>query len=181
MPKIDSSKWVRFKMSDLGFENFHGTRLNIADRIEGKSVFLSAGKVNQGLAGYIANPQESYLDPITVDMFGNCFFHEGKRAGDDNVYFFVNEKLGKYEKLFIASVINLETTYRFSYQDQFRQPDADSLSAVLPVDSQGKPDWVYMKSYMTEQVIKTNEFIDALVENDESSEMTSNQEIQNLD
>lgn len=149
MAKIDTSGWKKFPMSDLGFLNYHGERLNKAARIEGDIPFITAGFDNQGVAQYIGNDRSTYMDPITVDMFGNCFFHKGKCAGDDNVYFFVNDDISELRKMFIASCIHAKTSKLFAYVEQFRQTQADALDVALPVDTSGEPDWAYMDEYMS--------------------------------
>lgn len=156
MAKIDTSGWKKFPMSDLGFLNYHGERLNKAARIEGDIPFITAGFGNQGVAQHIGNDRSTYMDPITVDMFGNCFFHKGKCAGDDNVYFFVNDGISELRKMFIASCIHAKTSKLFAYAEQFRQTQADALDVALPIDTSGEPDWVYMDEYMS-AVMKESE------------------------
>ena len=148
MSKIDTTYWKEFALADLGFENFHGKRLNRADRIEGKIPFITAGKANQGVVGKIGNERTTYLNPITIDMFGNVFYHKGEYAGDDNVYFFVNNKINEYSKLFIVASIQRQLSSLFEYKDQFRQDNADSLKILLPATPAGEPDWKYMEMYM---------------------------------
>ena len=148
MSKIDTTYWKEFALADLGFENFHGKRLNRADRIEGKIPFITAGKENQGVVGKIGNERTTYLNPITIDMFGNVFYHKGEYAGDDNVYFFVNNKINEYSKLFIVASIQRQLSSLFEYKDQFRQDNADSLKILLPATPAGEPDWKYMEMYM---------------------------------
>lgn len=145
---IDTSAWKEFNMSDIGFKNFHGIRQKQSDRTEGNTPLLTAGKENQGVASYIGNPPSTYIDSITVDMFGNSFFHKGVYAGDDNIYFFVNDNVSDEAKLFIAAIINTDNTPKYAFKDQFRQPQADALSVHLPATSDGQPDWDYMESYM---------------------------------
>ena len=145
---IDISAWVKFKLSDIGFTNYHGIRQTKADREEGDIPLLTAGKENQGVASYISNAPAVYADAITVDMFGNSFFHKGNYAGDDNIYFFVNDKISDNAKLFIAAILNANNSKIYAYKEQFRQPQADALSVPLPATSDGQPDWGYMESYM---------------------------------
>ncbi len=153
---IDTSTWKEFNMSDIGFKNFHGIRQKQSDRTEGNTPLLTAGKENQGVASYIGNPPSTYIDSITVDMFGNSFFHKGVYAGDDNIYFFVNDNVSDEAKLFIAAIINTDNTPKYAFKDQFRQPQADALSVHLPATSDGQPDWDYMESYM-KAVMKESE------------------------
>ena len=148
MNKIDTSGWKEFSLSGLGFVNYHGQRLNKAQRIDGNIPFITAGFENRGIGQYIGNNRPVYDKSITVDMFGNAFFQPMPCAGDDNVYFFVNDDISDYEKLFISSCIHSVTSKKYAYVQQFRQPDADELTVELPVDFNGYPDWAYMDSFM---------------------------------
>lgn len=164
--EIDTSGWKKFPMSDLGFLNYHGERLNKAARIEGDIPFITAGFDNQGVAQYIGNDRSTYMDPITVDMFGNCFFHKGKCAGDDNVYFFVNDNVSDICKLFIATCIHTVTSEQYAYVEQFRQPDANALTVKLPASACGDPDWDYMDACMSKILAEEQTYVEKLSEHD---------------
>lgn len=146
--RIDTSSWREFKVADLGFKIHHGSRIKKTDRIDGDIPFITAGKELQGYVGKIGNECETYDAPLTVDMFGNCFFQNYTCAGDDNIYFFVNNDLSEYQKLFISVSIFSKTKDKYSYEDQFRQGDAEKLSIKLPVTPSGQPDYKYMEEYM---------------------------------
>lgn len=149
MGKIDTSEWKEYRMSDLGFTVRHGSRITKAERVEGDTIFLTAGFENCGVVGTIGNENiDVWEKPITVDMFGNVFYHDETCAGDDNIYAFLNSKLSRTAKLFVASSIASVTQSKYSYQQQFRQGDANKLSVYLPATPDGAPDWAYMESYM---------------------------------
>lgn len=149
MGKIDTSGWKEFHMTDIGFKVYHGSRITKAERVEGDTVFLTAGFENCGVVGTIGNENiDVWEKPITVDMFGNVFYHDEACAGDDNIYAFLNSKLSKAAKLFVASAVVSVTQSKYSYQQQFRQGDANKLSVYLPCTHDGDPDWAYMESYM---------------------------------
>ncbi len=146
--KINTNGWKEFSLKELGFVVHHGTRIKKADRIDGNTIFLTAGKENQGVAGTIGNDVEVWHNPITVDMFGNCFYHPYNCAGDDNIYAFVNDDVSSFAKTFIAAIINTKHGDTFAYINQFRQGDADVLAAPLPSTPAGEPDWDYMEQYI---------------------------------
>lgn len=148
MGKVNTKNWKEFKLKELGFSVFHGCRQKQADRKDGSIPLLTAGKENQGVATYIGNPLCKYKDSITVDMFGNCFYHKGTYSGDDNIYFFINENLDDLIKIFIASIINKQNTALYNFKSQFRQPQAEALTVILPLKTDNKPDWEYINSYM---------------------------------
>ena len=148
MTQIDTSKWGNFKVGDL-FETFHGERLKKSDRIEGSTPFVTAGSENQGVADYIVT-EKKYSNAITIDMFGNCFYHDGILFGDDNIYFLISNNISKYSKLFITTIINSTLKEKYSFSHQFRQKDLDTLTINLPSTQDNFPDWQFMEDYMKE-------------------------------
>lgn len=163
MGKIDTSGWKKYRMSDLGFTVCHGSRITKAERVEGDTVFLTAGFENCGVVGTIGNKNiDVWEKPITVDMFGNVFYHDEACAGDDNIYAFLNSELSRTAKLFVASSVASVTQNKYSYQQQFRQGDANKLSVYLPCTPNGDPDWAYMESYMANLETKVAESLTLL-------------------
>lgn len=148
MSLIDTSQWKEFSLKNLGFVCFHGQRLNQSNREEGKIPFVTAGFQNHGVTQYIGNNRPTYHKAITIDMFGNCFFQPDDCAGDDNVYFFVNNKVSDFGKIFISACIVANISEIYSYAKQFRQQNANALTIKLPATPSGAPDWAYMDSFM---------------------------------
>ena len=144
---VDIHLWKEFKLSDIGFTIFHGKRLTKSDRVPGNIPLVTAGEYNQGIAEYIGNNWPTYNNAITVDMFGNCFYHAGLCTGDDNVYFFINENdhYDEFVKTFIASIISNSLQEKYSYKKQFRQSDADALTILLPITPDGAIDFAFIR------------------------------------
>lgn len=123
--------YTEFLMSQL-FTVYHGKRLTKNKRIKGEIPFLTAGEQNCGVAEYISNTECGlYNNAITIDMFGNCFYHKGLYSGDDNIYFFINENISELSKLYIVSSLK-HLTEAYSYGKQFRQSDANTVKVKLP-------------------------------------------------
>ena len=148
MTQIDTSKWGKFRVGDL-FETFHGERLKKSDRIEGSTPFVTAGSENQGVADYIVT-EKKYFNAITINVFGNCFYHDGTLFGDDNIYFLISNNISEYSKLFITTIINSTLKEKYSFFHQFRQKDLDTLAINLPSTPDNFPDWQFMEDYMKE-------------------------------
>lgn len=161
---IDMCEWKSFRMADF-FEISHGTRLTKEWRIPGNIPLVTAGEQNHGVAEYIGNSEmKVYSNAITIDMFGNCFFHSGDCVGDDNIYFFINNDISDLAKIFISVVINRNHLNKFSFHRQFRMPDAVSSPVLLPSTSSGTPDWGYMESYMRKILQSAQNELSALKE-----------------
>lgn len=129
------------------FKYDNGSRLNTALRVKGNKPFLTAGFENRGLYGYVGNDITMFHNPITIDMFGNCFYHSYDCGGDDNVYFLEGDYSAR-QKLYIASVLHKNLSPIYSYAKQFRKKQLDELTITLPATSSGDPDWEYMENYI---------------------------------
>lgn len=139
-----ADRYEEFKIDTL-FKKYHGSRLRVEDRKEGNIPFITAGEEGRGVKEYISNHRSLYNNPITIDMFGNTFYHNLKLDGDDNIYFLINDELSAGVKLYISTVLNKVLTQQHSYAKQFRQKKLDRLTAVLPAIDKDTPDFEYME------------------------------------
>lgn len=152
-----ADRYEEFKIDTL-FKKYHGSRLRVEDRKEGNIPFITAGEEGRGVKEYISNHRSLYNNPITIDMFGNTFYHNLKLDGDDNIYFLINDELSAGVKLYISTVLNKVLTQQHSYAKQFRQKKLDRLTAVLPAIDKDTPDFEYMEKAIyiyTKKVIKS--------------------------
>lgn len=133
-----------FRVGDL-FEFGHGERLTVADREPGNIPFITAGAEKRGIKEHISNHRKLYKNPITIDMFGNTFYHNLEMDGDDNIYFLMGENISENTKLYIATTLNKKLSNRYSYSEQFRQKQLNSLIVVLPAIDKSTPDFEYME------------------------------------
>lgn len=162
IPALEDKEWKPVALSHI-FVNHHGKRLTKDKRTVGKLPLLTAGENNNGIADFISNPNmpvHSYF--VSIDMFGNAFYHPYQATGDDNIYFFESEELSEYAKAFICVSIEKQAC-KFSYGKQFRQYNADNLHIMLPVNDSGEPDYEYMEQYARNMMIrKYRQYIDYL-------------------
>ena len=138
MVNLEDKEWEDFSISGNNgiFKNYHGKRLVKEKRVIGKIPLLTAGEQNNGVSDFISNNNmDSFNNCISIDMFGNSFYHNYNCFGDDNIYFFLTDSLSKYTKLFIIELINKNKS-KFSYGKQFRQKNADTLKVILPINYQ---------------------------------------------
>ena len=174
MSKIDVSGWKEFKVTNL-LNWYHGRRrkrndLDLVDfKIKPDLVgYLTAGFENQGAIGSCSPTMFSdetdaiFNRSITIDMFGNSFFHTYPCAGDDNVYFLTSNKYSDNQMLFLTGIINSITSSKFGYNDQFRQHNLETLTIKLPVTSTGEPDWDYMDEYIEKLATQARKNVSSL-------------------
>lgn len=147
--EIDRTGWGEFKLIDL-FPNYaHGSRLRKCDREIGELPLVTAGQYNNGISEYIIPPKKNliYKDCITIDMFGNCFYHDYEFVCDDNVYPILDIP-SKNIGLFLCAVIHNEINYTF--KKQFREKELKLVKIKLPINplKTNEPNWDSMEEYI---------------------------------
>ena len=80
-------------------------------------------------------------------MFGHSYYHNYECTGDDNIYFFQNNRINESLKKFVVQMINMNSS-KFSYGKQFRQKYTDKLKIMLPISVAGKIDCDFIESYI---------------------------------
>lgn len=146
--EIDISSWEEYELKDILPQIKRGTRIKKNNRTEGNIPLITAGNINQGIAGYIEKNEELFTkNSITVDMFGNAFFRDYNFFADDNIIIFKNDVLNTKQLLFINIALQYLTQI-FDYRNQFRIASIDNLKIKLPTKN-NQPDWEYMENYIT--------------------------------
>lgn len=143
-------KWREFKLTDL-FSYKRGTRLKQSDRKKGVYPLVTAGEYNKGIKEYISNEnQELFSNAITIDMFCNAFVHIDEFCCDDNILVLNAKKCMSNEiLLFICTIIN-QDKMKWGYEKQYRQNSLEEHNIFLPTDSNEKPHFTLMQSFIKE-------------------------------
>ena len=173
MPKIDTSSWGNFLISDVFETNKKGKSIQVPtganiqkkDLNEGTTPRITVTSVNNGIFGYYADIPNSnnyriYENFISVSFLGTVFYQEGKASLDMKVHCLkpLNHMLNKYTGGFLVTAI-LASLKESSYSDQISSTLLPMLSIKLPIDSSGEPDWLYMENYMKALETKVSDFL----------------------
>nr|MCR5266470.1 restriction endonuclease subunit S [Cyanobacteria bacterium RUI128] len=146
---LTEKKWNYFELSTF-FSIERGTRLKKSDREDGNVPLVTAGKDNSGVADFVTPTiNKEYTDKITIDMFGNVFYHSETFVCDDNILVLMEkEEMSPNEKKFITTCINFDN-YKYDYNRQYRQKDFLVHKIWLPADDNNNPDWQWMDNYIS--------------------------------
>lgn len=144
---MKTREWHPFYLADL-FNVKRGQRLVERSRIPGKRPLVTAGFHNSGIAGFISNADQEIFPKgtITIDMFANAFYRNYSYSADDNILVLTNDKISENCKLFITSVF--DSTNKYNYGKQYRLGNFKRQQIMLPINSEGMPDWEYMEEFI---------------------------------
>lgn len=157
---LNDIKWTEFTLNKVFPFIMRGKRLIERDRIKGNIPYYSASKENNGLTDMIENPLFIERDKLIISTFCNCFFVEGEFTASDEITIFGNNKLNKYNGLFISYIVKSNAIkYAFGFK-AFSERLARQI-VYLPIDSKGEPHWEFMENFMREvEYKKLNLYLD---------------------
>ena len=148
-------QWGEFRVGDLFDTIKRGKRIKSLDRIDGELPFITAGTSEQGLSGYIGNPEAECFPPnsLTIDMFGTVFYRSYRYGADDHVAVLYNKSVNYSREalLYMGVCIEKSIAGMFSYSRNFYASDAYDIIFPLPETKDGTPDFKYMEAYIKEQ------------------------------
>lgn len=143
--------WNNFSMDSL-FKFKKGKRLTKENMLPGKTRFIGAISKDNGIRQFIEEDELHKGGCITVNYngsVGEAFYQaEGFWASDDvNVLYPKEWTLNKYNAMFIISIIKANK-YLFSYGRKWTTEKMKKTLLILPVQTDGTPDWDYMERYI---------------------------------
>lgn len=144
-----------FKIFTLGslFEINNGRRVTKDKQIKGKTPYVTAVTTNNGVDTYIGNPPFIENNILTVNFFGNTYYHPYDVSYKDGTYGLklLNKSYrtkGIY--LYLLTVIEKTTLNMGSYSKMLTGNIMFDTEVKLPVKSlkDTEPDWDYMEQYI---------------------------------
>ncbi|MBQ8509363.1 MAG: restriction endonuclease subunit S [Clostridia bacterium] len=150
---LSDREWAEFKVKDI-FDVFTGGDLIISKVCEGNIPVISHSKENNGVAIYSdLIPGRMIFDcNKTISLADRGNFYSFVQGRDFYVGTRVKALVAKYpcpnklNLLFITSIINChESEFNYGRNCCANLPE---LSLLLPVSTDGKPDYEFMEQYM---------------------------------
>ena len=153
--QINTKEWKWFRIGDL-FDVFAGKYHYSSEYLNGKTPYLSATSVNNGIAQYIDLDAEFEAAAVTNEKINCTAFYQPLpfcATSDVNIIKRKDNKpINKFLGLFLASVIDFNEGYRWNYGRQCRVGDTKAiklkLPAILNVNGEYEPDWQWMEDYI---------------------------------
>lgn len=151
---LDTASWKPFLLRQL-FDIRKGKRLTKADMKPGSTPFISAMDSNNGLRQRVNAKPMHPANVMTVNYNGNgvaetYYQPEPFFASDDVNVLYPKFELDSASALFICAIIRLEK-YRFNYGRKWNLERMNESEIRLPVDVNGSPNWIWMRSYILRQ------------------------------
>lgn len=148
---LESNNWAWFLYSDL-FDIYTSKDGNLIDANAGHTPYISSTQMQNGIRDWIGVEASHEANTITVarnGSVGSAFYQPNAYcASPDDIRIFKPKfTLNKYIGIFLITLIEKEK-YRYAYGRKFGTKRMKDSKIKLPIDSQGKPDWVFMENYI---------------------------------
>ncbi|MCM1438011.1 MAG: restriction endonuclease subunit S [Roseburia sp.] len=159
IPALDDKEWGTFILDDV-FSISSGTRLETRNKKPGTRPFIGAADNNNGVTGFVSNDNASFdRNVLGVNYNGNgmCigFYHPYDCIFSDDVkrFHLKNYNDNKFVLLFFKMII-LQQKSKFGYLYKFNAERMSKQRLLVPINSDGKPDYLYMEQYAKNMMLK---------------------------
>lgn len=150
--KLVEKEWREFFISEIFMKIQRGKRLTKGNQQNGETPYVSSTAANNGVDNFIGNSKgirtfENCLTLANSGSVGSTFFHHYTFVASDHVTALILEKPNKYIYLFLSGIIRrLEEKYSFNREINDKRIQREKI--LLPVNSDGLPDWQFMEDFM---------------------------------
>ena len=153
--KLTDREWRAFKVSEIFPSIQRGKRIKRADHVEGNVPYVSASALNNGVDGFIGNREgirvfANCLSLANSGSVGSAFFHPYAFVASDHVTKLEREGADRYIYLFFPPVFS-RMAERYGFNHEISDARITRERIMLPVISDGTPDWAFMSAYMRQE------------------------------
>jgi len=155
---LSDRKWEAFFIINVlgkshNSKPYHSRNLSIT--MQQGIPYITRTSVNNGLYAIVENKNYE-LNPANSISFGaenaEYFFQPQKFITGNKMYYYCVPKNNHYIALFLVNCLNKAiSNCGFGYGMGLTGTRSDTRKVMLPINNEGKPDFVFMKSYMREQ------------------------------
>ena len=146
---IDTSNWKMFRVGDL-FEVSSGNYTPTTGLIEDPEGInmVSVTQFNNGVVGRYKREPGFKVYPAGMIVWGkqnpHLFLQMEEFITNQSIYMFDASSLTKYAALFLIAVIQKVIEGKYNYGNNLIGSRMEAEQILLPVDSDGNPDWNWM-------------------------------------
>ena len=156
---LNTEEWVLFKIPDLF--KIGGTKTTPIEDLEysgfGEYPYVTTQATNNGVRGFFATKTED-SGVLTIDsaVCGYCSYQAMPFSASDHVEKLIPRfKMDIYVAMFFVTIFNMEQ-YRYNYGRKCSQTRLKESEIRLPADSDGAPDYDFMREYISHLEYSSN-------------------------
>ena len=155
--KLTDVEWGEFKIGNLfDISNVKGRPAENYN--SGNTPYISSSGTNNAVISFVEANKNIITNSgvITVDPIkGICFYHDydfvGRGFSGASVNILINKNLNKFSGQFICTAIQNTSMSKASYGYLFNGNRLRNGKILLPINSQGQPNWQFMEDYIKQE------------------------------
>ena len=149
---LKDREWKEFYFSDVFTRIQRGKRLKKDDHIEGTTPYVSSTATNNGIDGFVGNKERVRIFSNCISLansgsVGSAFFQKFEFVASDHVTSLQKEGIDEYAYLFMLPIIR-RLSEKYSFNREINDLRISRERLMLPVQSDGTPDWEFMSAFM---------------------------------
>lgn len=149
---LEDREWREFPFSQVFSKIQRGKRLRKEDHIEGDIPYVSSTASNNGIDGFIGNKERVRVFSNCISLansgsVGSAFFHQYRFIASDHVTGLGKDGVDTYAHLFLLPIIS-RLSEKYSFNREINDTRIAREKLLLPVTSDGTPDWAFMSAFM---------------------------------
>lgn len=149
---LNDREWREFFFSDIFTSIQRGKRLKKDDHRPGGMPYVSSSANNNGIDGFVGNKDgvrifEDCISLANSGSVGSAFFQAYAFVASDHVTKLERTGLDRYAYLFLLPIIS-RLSEKYSFNREINDTRLSRERLLLPVQSDGTPDWEFMSAFM---------------------------------
>jgi Type I restriction modification DNA specificity domain len=153
--ELTNKEWKEFSLTEVFKVIQRGRRLKKGDHTDGNIPYASSTALNNGIDNFIGNTNGTRVfgDCLTIansGSVGSTFFQPFNVVASDHVTKLENKNFNKYTYLFLATMTS-RVGGKYGFNREINDQRVKKEKILLPVNSKGKPDYIFMESYMKQK------------------------------
>lgn len=149
---LEDREWREFQFKDVFTRIQRGKRLKKDDHIEGTTPYVSSTATNNGIDGFVGNKERVRIFSNCISLansgsVGSAFFQKFEFVASDHVTSLQKEGIDEYAYLFMLPIIR-RLSEKYSFNREINDLRISRERLMLPVQTDGTPDWEFMSVFM---------------------------------
>lgn len=148
-------QWKEFYLNEIFTSIQRGKRLKKNNHKKGNKPYVSSTSLNNGVDGFVGNSENirEFKHCLTIansGSVGSTYFQPFSFVASDHITKLENEIFNKYIYQFISS-ISKRLSEKYSFNREINDKRIQREKILLPVNSKGEPDYVFMEQFMRQK------------------------------
>lgn len=173
---LNEIKWDSFYISQIFTDIGRGKRLKKANHLQGAIPYVSSTALNNGVDGFIVASSGTRVFGNCISLansgsVGTAFYEPFDFVASDHVTHLKRDDFNKWIYLFLTVTVEKQGV-NFNFNREINDVRIKKMKIMLPINSDGQPDFAYMEQYAKNMMLKKYKQYLAFLDSKEKADET---------